>query len=97
LGAFWDRFYQQKVRGWAPRPGFRATLLFFGALCAVSAILGAVFLWSTLRQVDEQRRYDNIGPFAGLSDDQRSNLLRSAGACHLSPRALAAAMRTFTF
>lgn len=73
---FYVRFVRQELEaGWQPVPTARSSILFFGVLALSMLPLGIVFLFQTL-QVDEERvRYDDKGPFEGLTSDERVAIL----------------------
>jgi hypothetical protein len=72
------RFAYQKLNGWRPILRPREAEIFFFIAGSIMLALGVPILVASLRVKEYSARYDNIGPFAGLSSQQQQQALWSA-------------------
>lgn len=72
------RLVQQRLRGWSPILHPRLALYYFLAVGVFCLAVGIPILVASLNVVKYSVRYDQMGPFAGLSPADQQNLLLAA-------------------
>lgn len=73
LGKFARQELQSK---WKPTPSKEWTIGFYLVVAAVFLVVGGFFLSETLKVVEYKHRYDDKGPFANMTSEQRFKALQ---------------------